>query len=72
MKFLTCLLFVGAASVLAGCTADTPAYTSKERFAQIHRNDVFQAEALNDDIDRHIFMSRPSNQESFWNVYHRP
>ena len=71
MKFLTCLLFVGAAAVLAGCTADTPAYTAKERFAQIHRNEVYQSEALNEDIDRDLLMSRPSNQETIWNVYHR-
>jgi hypothetical protein len=71
MKFFTCSLFVGMAAVLAGCTADTPGYSSKERFAQIHRNDIYEAEQLNDDIDRHLTMDRPSNQETYWNVYHR-
>ena len=70
MKLLTCLLFVGATAVLAGCTADTPAYSSKERFAQINRNNIYQAEAANDDWDN-ILMFRPSNQETIWNVYHR-
>jgi hypothetical protein len=70
MKRLTCFLFVGAMAVLAGCTADTPAYTAKERFAQINRNNLYQAEAGNDDIDN-ILLLRPSNMETIWNVYHR-
>jgi hypothetical protein len=70
MKLLTGLTMLVAAGALAGCTASTPAYSSKERFAQIHRNYNFEAEAINDDVD-HIMLFRPSNQESIWNVYHR-
>jgi hypothetical protein len=70
MRLLISLGFVAAAMALAGCTAATPAYSASERFAQIHRNDVFQAEVANDDID-HFLESRPSNQLSIWNVYHR-
>jgi outer membrane PBP1 activator LpoA protein len=70
MKLLSCLLLVASAMVLAGCTTDTPAYSAKERFAQIHRNELYQSEAANDDIDW-ILLARPSNQETIWNVYHR-
>jgi hypothetical protein len=70
MKLLSGLLLVASAMFVAGCTADTPAYSAKERFAQIHRNDLFESEAANDDIDW-ILLARPSNQETIWNVYHR-
>ena len=70
MKLLSGLLLVASAIFVAGCTSDTPAYSAKERFAQIHRNDVYQFEAANDDIDWFL-QSRPSNQETIWNVYHR-
>ena len=49
---------------------DTPAYSAKERFAQINRNTAYQSTALSDDMDW-IMLSRPSNQETIWNVYHR-
>jgi hypothetical protein len=70
MKLLPSLFLVASAIVLAGCTTNTPAYSGKERFAQINRNNVYQSEAANDDID-HILLLRPSNQETIWNVYHR-
>ena len=70
MKLLSGLLLVASAMFVAGCTTDTPAYSAKERFAQIRRNDVYQFEMANDDID-HFLMLRPSNQETIWNVYHR-
>ncbi len=70
MKLFTGLSLLAAAFALAGCTADTPAYSAKERFAQIHRNYNFEAEAMNDDIDN-LLLFRPSNQETIWNVYHR-
>lgn len=70
MKLFIALSFVASMAVLNGCTASTPAYSAGERFAQIHRNDVFQAEAANDDIDN-LLLLRPSNQETIWNVYHR-
>jgi hypothetical protein len=70
MKFLSGLLLVASAIFVGGCTMDTPAYSAKERFAQIHRNDVYQLEAANDDVDWFL-LSRPSNQETIWNVYHR-
>lgn len=70
MKLLSVLLLVGSAIALTGCTLDTPAYSAKERFAQINRNTAYQSAQFNDDLD-HILMIRPSNQESIWNVYHR-
>jgi len=70
MKLLPSLLLVASVVAVAGCTTDTPGYSAKERFAQIHRNTVYQSEAANDDID-HILLLRPSNQETIWNVYHR-
>jgi hypothetical protein len=70
MKLLSALLFVAAAIILSGCTLDTPAYSAKERFAQIGRNTMYQAAAFNDDLD-YIILARPSNQETVWNVYHR-
>jgi lipoprotein NlpI len=71
MKLLSCFVLVAAALILAGCSSNTPAYSSQERLAQIHRNDVLQSEQMNDDIDNDLLMNRPSNQESVWNVYHR-
>jgi len=56
--------------LVAGCTTDTPAYSARERFAQIHRNELYQSEQANDDIDW-LLLARPSNQETIWNVYHR-
>ncbi|MGD0541241.1 MAG: hypothetical protein ABSB33_06980 [Tepidisphaeraceae bacterium] len=70
MKLLTGLSLLVAGIALSGCSANTPAYSAKERFAQMHRNNTFEAEAINDDID-HMMLFRPSNQESIWNVYHR-
>jgi hypothetical protein len=70
MKVLIASLFVASMAVLSGCTMATPAYSPGERFAQIHRNDVLQAEQFNDDVDN-LLLLRPSNQESIWNVYHR-
>ncbi len=70
MKLLTGLSLLVAGIALAGCSANTPAYSAKERFAQMHRNNTFEAEAINDDIDN-LMLFRPSNQESIWNVYHR-
>jgi hypothetical protein len=70
MKFLPCLLFVGSAALLAGCTAATPALSPAERYAQINRNVIYQNETGNDDLD-HMLMFRPSNQLTVWNVYHR-
>jgi hypothetical protein len=70
MKLLTGLSLLAAVIALAGCSSNTPAYSAKERFAQIHRNYTFESEAMNDDIDN-VMLFRPSNQESIWNVYHR-
>jgi hypothetical protein len=70
MKLLSGLLLVASALLVAGCTTDTPAYSSRERFAQIRRNDVYQFEMANDDIDNFLLL-RPSNQETIWNVWHR-
>ena len=70
MKLFTGLVLLVAAGALAGCSANTPAYSAKERFAQIHRNYTFEAEAINDDVDN-VMLFRPSNQESIWNVYLR-
>jgi hypothetical protein len=70
MKALIAFLFVASMAVIGGCTVATPAYSPGERFAQIHRNDLLQAEQGNDDID-YLLLLRPSNQESIWNVYHR-
>jgi hypothetical protein len=71
MKLLPSLFLAASAMVvLGGCTTATPAYSAKERFAQIHRNDVYQSEALNDDVD-HMLLLRPSSQLTIWNVYHR-
>ncbi len=70
MKLLPVLLFAASAIVLTGCTMNTPAYSAKERFAQISRNTAYQAEQGSDDLD-YILLSRPSNQETVWNVYHR-
>lgn len=70
LKSLACLVLVGAGACLSGCTADTPAYTAKERFAQINRNNLFQNETGNDDFDN-ILLLRPSTSLTVWNVYHR-
>jgi len=70
MKLLSCLLLAASAMLVAGCTTDTPAYSARERFAQIHRNELYQSEQANDDIDW-LLLARPSNQETIWNVYHR-
>ena len=70
MKLLSALLFVAAAIALTGCTLNTPAYSAKERFAQVNRNVAYQSAAFNDDWD-YVTMFRPSNQETIWNVYHR-
>lgn len=71
MKLLSGLLLVASVMFfVGGCTGETPAYSAKERFAQINRNQVYQSEALNDDVDM-ILLLRPSNQETIWNVYHR-
>jgi hypothetical protein len=70
LKSLACLALIGTGAFLTGCTADTPAYTAKERFAQINRNNLFQAETANDDWDN-LLMLRPSTSLTIWNVYHR-
>jgi hypothetical protein len=70
MKLLSVLLLAASAMALAGCTMNTPAYSAKERFAQINRNTMYQAAAFNDDLD-YVILARPSNQETIWNVYHR-
>ncbi|MGD0137683.1 MAG: hypothetical protein ABSD28_02315 [Tepidisphaeraceae bacterium] len=70
MKLLSVLLLVASAMALAGCTMDTPAYSAKERFAQINRNWAYQSAAMSDDWD-YITLNRPGNQETIWNVYHR-
>ena len=41
MKLLSGLLLVASVIFVGGCTSDTPAYSAKERFAQIHRNACF-------------------------------
>jgi len=70
MKLLSVLLLVASAMALAGCSMNTPAYSAKERFAQINRNTAYQSTAMSDDTDW-FMLSRPSNQETIWNVYHR-
>jgi hypothetical protein len=70
MKLLSGLLLVASVIFVGGCTSDTPAYSAKERFAQIDRNRTYALEAANDDLDW-FFLTRPSNQETIWNVYHR-
>ncbi|HEX4055183.1 MAG TPA: hypothetical protein VHX86_13045 [Tepidisphaeraceae bacterium] len=70
MKLLTGLVLAASAVALFGCAANVPGYSASERFAQIHRNNVYQSEEASDDLD-HILLLRPSNQESVWNVYHR-
>jgi hypothetical protein len=70
MKLIVCALFAALFVSLTGCTLDTPAYTSSERFQQIHRNNVYQAQQGQDDIDN-VLLLRPSTQLTYWNVYHR-
>jgi len=70
MKLLSGLLLVASAMALTGCSLDTPAYSAKERFAQISRNTAYQSTEMNDDLD-YITLNRPGNQETIWNVYHR-
>jgi hypothetical protein len=70
MKLFACAILALFVAGLAGCTSDTPAYSAKERFAQIHRNQDYESRQLNDDID-HILLARPDTQLTVWNVYHR-
>jgi hypothetical protein len=70
LKSVGCLLVLGTGALLTGCTSDTPAYTAKERFAQINRNNLYQAETGNDDVDN-VLLLRPGTSLTIWNVYHR-
>jgi hypothetical protein len=69
MKRLMCLMLLATAG-LGGCTLDTPAYSAKERFAEIDRNIYWQQLQINDDIDD-ILLLRPSGQLTIWDNYHR-
>jgi hypothetical protein len=70
MKLFACAIFMFLAVGAGGCTLDTPAYSAKERFAQIHRNRDYEAKQGNDDLD-HWLLARPDSQLTVWNVYHR-
>ena len=70
MKLFTCAVLAVLAGGLAGCTLDTPAYSAKERYAQIDRNYVSEWKQFNSDID-HYLLARPESQLSEWNVWHR-
>jgi hypothetical protein len=70
LKSFACLLLIGTGAFLTGCTSDTPAYTAKERFAQINRNILYQNETGNDDFDN-VLLLRPGTSLTIWNVYHR-
>lgn len=70
MKLFACVILVLFAAGLGGCTSDTPAYSAKERFAQIHRNQTYESQIMNDDID-HLLLARPDSQLTVWNIYHR-
>jgi hypothetical protein len=70
MKLIVCTVLASMLAGLGGCTLATPAYTAQERFAQIHRNQAFEAASFNDDVD-HLLLLRPSSQLSLWNTYHR-
>lgn len=69
MKLFACLMLVAMAGLLTACQ-DTPAYSAKERSAQIARNMDLDQREMNDDID-HLLLLRPSDQLTLWNVYHR-
>ena len=69
MKLFACLILVAMAGLLSACQ-DTPAYSAKERSAQIDRNIDMSQKMMNDDID-HFLLLRPSDGLSIWNVYHR-
>jgi hypothetical protein len=71
MKLFFGSILLLAMTGLSGCvTLDTPAYSAKERFAQIGRNWHSESEMFNDDLDSFLLL-RPSSQLSSWNVYHR-
>lgn len=70
MKLFACGILAVLAVGVGGCTLDTPGYSAKERFAQIHRNRVYEAQQANDDLD-HYLLARPDSQLTVWNVYHR-
>jgi hypothetical protein len=70
MKLFICMVLGISLFAISGCTSSTPAYTAKERYAQIHRNLVYESEQFNDEVDRALLL-RPSNQDTIWNVYHR-
>jgi hypothetical protein len=69
MKRLTCMLLLSVAG-LSGCTLDSPAYSAKERFAEISRNQYAESLQVTDDFD-HMMLLRPSGQLTIWNIYHR-
>jgi len=63
-KFILLAILTGGMFV-TGC--ETPGYSSHERFQTIGRNWFWEYEQINDDID-HIFLLRPADHLSEWNV----
>ena len=63
--FLSTLLAGLMLLTSTGCA--TPAYTAKERDAQIARNWRFEGSQIVDDFD-HILLLRPSSRLTIWHL----
>jgi hypothetical protein len=62
-----------AAFLSTGCARPneigyTPAYTARERGDAIARNWDLEGKYMQDDIDHDLFMTRPANNLTIWNV----
>jgi hypothetical protein len=64
-RILTLVILAGISFVAVGCS--TPAYSGKERMAQIGRNWSYEAAQIQDDID-HALLLRPGTRLSLWNL----
>jgi hypothetical protein len=69
MKYVMMLvLLVGLLFTQTGCIFGTPAYSGRERYAQIKRNVRYERQQIADDWD-HFWLLRPTGHLTIWNLY---
>ena len=78
LKTLAAALLIGAPALLGlgGCADSTtvqnndwvPGYDLAENGQRIGRYEKYDAEQFMDDVDRDLFMLRPSSKLTWWNV----
>ena len=69
MKYVaTLVLLVSLMLTQTGCIFGTPAYSARERTAQIKRNVRYERQQIADDWD-HLWLLRPAGHLTIWNLY---